>query len=312
MANVHPTIIEAAATWYVDLQNAGTDESAHQAHQQWLLAHPQHRQAWARVEKLQHTLSQLEGDSSTLRNARNNRRQTIKALSLLLMVGGTGLAWQQKDGIERLTAQYHTNTGELRTLALADGGELLLNTNSHVDINYSTTQREIRLHGGEILVTTAQDALNRPFIVRTRHGRVRALGTRFSVRDVNDQTRVDVYEQAVEIQPADSTTSALRLEAGQRSEFTRQHIPSPYPLPANSDAWRQKLLIVSDWPLPQFLTELSRYRTGHLGCNDAATGLRISGAFNLTNTSAVLDNLANTLPIKIRYFTRYWVQVELA
>ena len=31
MANVHPTIIEAAATWYVDLQNAGTDESAHQA-----------------------------------------------------------------------------------------------------------------------------------------------------------------------------------------------------------------------------------------------------------------------------------------
>lgn len=312
MTSVSPAVIEAAATWYVDLQDAGADESTHRAHEQWLLAHPLHQQAWARVEKLQHTLNRVDGNSSTLRNARLSRRQSIKALSLLLMAGGTGLTWQQQVGFQKLTAQYHTSTGEQRTITLADGGELVLNTDSHVDINYSKTQREVILHGGEILLTTVKDIAERPFFVRTRHGSIRALGTRFSVRDDDQQTRVDVYEHAVEIQPTAAPHSSSRVDAGQRLEFTQRQVHTLKPVPANSDAWRQQLLIVSDWPLAQFLAELSRYRPGRLSCEHTAAELRISGAFHLKDTSAVLDNLANTLPVQIHYFTRYWVKVDLA
>jgi transmembrane sensor len=42
--------------------------------------------------------------------------------------------------------------------------------------------RRIELLKGEVLITTAKDSALRPFIVQTRHGTARALGTRFSVR----------------------------------------------------------------------------------------------------------------------------------
>ncbi|MNN89303.1 fec operon regulator FecR [compost metagenome] len=47
-----------------------------------------------------------------------------------------------------------------------------------------------------------------------------------------------------------------------------------------------------------------------LRCAEAVRGLSISGAFRIDDTDAVLENLARTLPVKVRYLTRYWVSIE--
>lgn len=70
------------------------------------------------------------------------------------------------------------------------------------------------------------------------------------------------------------------------------------------------MLIASDWRLEDFLAELSRYRPGRLVCDEQVADLRLSGAFHLNDTDVVLENLANTLPVRLRYLTRYWVRVE--
>lgn len=49
-----------------------------------------------------------------------------------------------------------------------------VNTDSAVDVAYSATQRRIRLHHGEIMITTAPDA--RPFLVNTPHGVIQRAG----------------------------------------------------------------------------------------------------------------------------------------
>ena len=52
-----------------------------------------------------------------------------------------------------------------------------------------------------------------------------------------------------------------------------------------------------------------RYRPGLLRCDPAVAPLRVSGAFQLHDTDAVLAALPATLPVSVRYRTSYWVTI---
>jgi transmembrane sensor len=103
---------------------------------------------------------------------------------------------------------------------------------------------------------------------------------------------------------------ALRLETGQQVTFDRDRVGSARPLPAGSTAWVQGMLSVDDWRLGDFIEELGRYRPGVLRCAAEVQGLSISGAFRIDDTDTVLENLGKSLPVKVRYLTRYWASIE--
>ncbi|THF65552.1 DUF4880 domain-containing protein [Pseudothauera nasutitermitis] len=303
--------LERAAAWYLDLRNAGPDAPEHQEHARWLALDPTHRQAWERVQRLRHTFDQLPEavGRDTFHAAHSARRQMLKTLTVLLMTGATGtLAWREKEAIQVLTATHRTGTGERSEITLADGGQLQLNTATALDVRYDASQREIRLHHGEILITTAPDPQQRPFIVRTRHGSIRALGTRFAVRADTGDSLVQVFEHAVEIRPADGATPLL-LQTGQQARFSATATQPAAPLEANADAWSNGLLAVDNWPLGRVIDELARHHKGHLGCDPAIAHLTLSGVFHLDDIPGVLQNLSATLPIRVVYRTRYWVRV---
>lgn len=305
-------ILERAAHWYVELR-CEPDAATRAAHQHWLDSDPRHQQAWARLDRLQGTFGGVAPQltRSTLSGARAKRREVLKVLSLLLAAGGAGgLAWRSTP-VQGLFADQRTATGEHRALALDDGTRLHLNTASAVDIRYSAQLRQIDLLQGEILVETARDALSRPFVVHSAEGSIRALGTRFLVRREGELTRVCVLEHAVEVR-CTASLAALRVEAGQQLAFSADQ-PGPLrPAAPQADAWIRDMLVVNDWPLGQFIAELQRYRRGHLGCADGIAGLRLSGAFRLTDSDVVLDNLTTTLPVRIRRFGGLWARVEAA
>src|SRR5690606_3701418 len=48
--------------------------------------------------------------------------------------------------------------------------------------------------------------------------------------------------------------------------------------------------------LRSFLAELSRYRSGHLGCDDAVAAIRVSGAFPLDDIEQTLLSLTESFP----------------
>lgn len=304
--------LEAAAQWYVDLCDG--DERVNEAHRHWLQSDPRHALAWARVERLQSTLSRVTADIArpTLNASRLKRRTTLKVLAILLSAGGAAGLGLQVSPWRNVMADQRTGTGERRQIALADGSSLQLNTSTAVDIRFGDTLREIHLREGEILVQTATDTQRRPFIVHTPQGSIRALGTRFTVRSDGEQSRVGVLQHAVEVRPLLAPEQIMRVDAGQQLLFSRQDAGHLEQLPIASDAWARGQLVVSDWRLADFIQELSRYRPGHLGCDPRAGNLRISGAFQLADTDSVLDNLGGTLPVRIRRLTRYWVQVEFA
>ena len=305
-------LLEAAARWYVQLVDQPNNIDERQAWQLWLDADPRHRAAWSRMQALEQRLGGVSADivRPTLGRAGNKRRRTLQLLTLLMVAGTAGIAARESNGLRTYIADQRTRTGERRQVRLADGGVLDINTLSAVDVEYTDTRRLLRLHQGEIHIQTAADSLRRPFEVETPEGRVLALGTRFNVYSDSGQTRVAVLEHAVEVRPRDSLQAPLRIEAGQQVVFTSLQAESPAAASPGVGAWTAGKLVALDQPLGNFLEALSRHRPGVLVCDPAVADLRLSGSFRLGDTDAILENLAASLPVKVRHVTRYWARVE--
>ncbi|QEI05149.1 DUF4880 domain-containing protein [Pigmentiphaga aceris] len=323
-----------AAQWFF-LLNSG-DATATERHRcaQWRAADPVHEIAWQRAERINQTFQMLPGDLAMPalgRQARTDRRAVIKTLAVLLVAAPVGWqGWRLASGHPWL-ADHRTQTGERRELRLPDGTRLTLNTASAVDVAYDGTRRLLRLRAGEILIDTAPDSVAanhpayRPFMVETPAGMLRALGTRFVVRRLDDDvsaklpglngsaahaySEVAVLDGAVEIRPAANADRVLVLRAGQQTAFTDIAVEAPGVLSPQVDDWARGILRATDMRLADFLTELGRYRPGVLRCDPAVADLKISGVFQLRDTGPVLDSLPQALPVSVHYRTRYWVTV---
>jgi len=70
--------------------------------------------------------------------------------------------------------------------------------------------------------------------------------------------------------------------------------------------WARGILAVENIRLDEFAAELARYRPGIVRCDPAVAHLRITGAFQLNDTEAVLLNVIHLLPVDVVYRTRYW------
>lgn len=303
--------LEQAALWYTRL-NAETATDVDQlAWQAWLTAAPQHGWAWQQAERLQQRMQRVPGSLAertldlATRERRANRRGVLKGL--VVLVGGASLGW---GGYRQVCegpwlADYRSSMGERRPVALQDGSQLLLNSDSAVDVRFDAQQRLVLLRQGEILITTGSDSQRRPFSVQTRQGRILALGTRFSVREQGPDTLVSVFEHKVQITTARGQTALL--SAGQCCRFNADGIEQPTPLDSAADAWSRGLLIANDQRLDSFVGELARYRRGWLRCDPAVAGLRISGTFEIDDSEQILRALAGSLPIRVVQRTRYWV-----
>lgn len=302
--------LQAAVQWYLTLHDAEVSREQREGWQRWLEARPEHASAWARIERLQRQLHGVPQDVAlpVLSQMGIQRRHGLK-LALLLAAGAATFGGYRASPY---SADFATRTGERRTVTLADGSSLELNTDTRVDIEFDTRQRLIHLRQGEIFISTASDATARPLSVQTPHGRVLALGTRFDVRLQPSFSTVSVQAHAVEVRPRDNPALAQRVEQGQALTFGSDVLGGLRSAAAEDNAWTRGLLVAIDWRLDAFVQELARYRPGYLGCAGEVGGLRISGAFRLDDIDGVLANLPVSLPVRVRGFSRYWTRIERA
>lgn len=305
-------VVRQAIHWMVRLRGNG-DTELHRACEHWRGLNDEHELAWQRMQQLDRELEMglkaMPGAGLALDNARSrlSRRQALKLLSGAA-VGGTAL-WLTRDITpwERLTADLATATGERRGLALADGSQLQLNTDSAVDIRFDSQQRLIELRRGEILVSSAIQAA--PLRVHTAHGLVQAQAARFVVRQDKAASRLSVLQGSVALNPP-SALSKQVVEAGQSINLTHDGIRPVQQLDMEAGAWVDGLIVTRDMCLADFLAEVSRYRHGRLACTEGIADLRLSGVFRLDDTDRLLALLPHTLPVQLRYRTRWWVTVE--
>ncbi len=312
---------QETVAWYVRLCSGAATAADQQAWQRWHQQHPDHQRAWQRIAAMRASVQRVPSRIAlpTLLAANTSRRHTLRSIAALAGSGVLGwAAWRASADHQAVwLADYRTGVGERRSVALADGSLLTLNTDSAADVHFSPQQRSVYLRAGELLLETAHSRQRgtplgnaRPFTVHTAHGSVRALGTRFSVRQHADSTVVAVLADAVEIRPLDTASAPMLLRTGQQARFTARHADAPQPVDDSVAAWDYGSIIASDWRLDDLVAELARYRPGHLACDPAVAALRVSGAFPTTDTDTALRVLARSLPVRVRQHTRYWVRVE--
>lgn len=308
-APIDAAIVEQASQWLMLHWGGELDAQQRQAFATWEQAHPEHRRPWQRLQQLQETFAAVPADCAraVLHDRPDpQRRAALKALGLLLVAGGSGYLLHEQRPWRAAFAQHRTATGEIRHMLLSDGTRLDLNSASAIDLRFSARERRIRLLGGEILLTSGHDA-NRPLIVESASGDVQALGTRFSVRELNGGTQVELFDGQLRVSPRHG--ASVYMSAGHSLWFSDSACGPMHPANPDSSSWSEGRLVAERQPLGHFLAELERYRPGWIRCDAAAASLLLTGVFPLENTDNVLKALERTLPVRVETVTRYWVTV---
>lgn len=310
-APIAAAIVEQASRWLMLNWGGGLDATQQAEFDDWFAADPEHRRAWQRLQQLQSTLERVPTQTARQvlgdRPDSSGRRRALQQLGLLLVAGGGLYAAQSRLPWREAIADQRTGSGDIRRLQLTDGTRLAINSGSAVDIRFSERERRIRLWSGEVLVTSGHDVAQRPLLVETDAGEVLALGTRFAVREIDGGTRVDLYEGAVAI--TTGRVGRVQLRAGEGLWFSADAVGDVQAADGNVIAWEQGQLVAERQPLGEFLRELQRHRPGVIRCDEAAASLPITGVYPLDDTDRILAALQQSLPIRIRYRTRYWVEV---
>jgi transmembrane sensor len=300
-------LLEEAAELLIRLHSGDADAEA--AIAQWRQRSDMHARAWQRAENVLRSFRQVPGDVGrrTLAGLHGaERRRMLRALGGIAFAAP--LAWALWQEQAEWSADLHTAIGEQKTMQLADGTRLVLNTSTAVNIAFDARERRIHLVRGEIMITTGQDTAHRPFRVTSAEGEVRPIGTRYAVRQESGETHVAVFEGKVEI-----TTRAgqrQRLSMGEQAFFRNAVVALPRGLSTDAGLWEQGMLLARDMRLADWVEEMGRYRRGVLRCSPAVAELRVSGAFPLTDSEAALDLLTKTRPVAVRRLTDYWVSFD--
>jgi len=315
--------LEQAANWYAALHAEGEGGQQRKAWSEWLAASPQHRRAWAHIESVSRRFEPLRAQSEAERDAasaavRVSAKQAAsrrRMLTCLAALGGTGLtAWLTwrftplPGLVVAWRAGYHTGVGEQRDVVLADGTRVWINTDSALDVDYDDTHRLLILQAGEILIDTARDPHDRPFYVDTRHGRMQALGTRFTVRQTASCTELSVFDGLVEIRTRSGITE--RVAAGKQRSFTGDTISGAAAADPAREAWSHGVILADDISLDALIRELGRYQHGHIGVDPRVANIRVVGRFPIDNPDQALAMLARDLPVSIQRTLPWWTTVE--
>jgi transmembrane sensor len=315
--------IYAATNWFVILTSGDATDQDRKDWERWLNSSETNKEAWQQVETVTHCFTGLESKTSiavlnrpidTRHIASYERRKAIKSLSILLVVGTTSWYGYKQKPWYAFIADYSTAVGEIKNVKLDDGSQLTLNTDTKVAISFSDNIRQVRLLHGEVYVETAPDnhAGNRPFVLTTEHGTVKALGTKFSTRIFKNRSCVNVYEDAVEVKPIHGQGDKVIVNAGELVKFTADIFQQKMLFESSTISWMNGFIIVDSIKLDQFVEELSRYRRGVLRCDPAIANLEISGAFPVNDIPAVLNSLTSTLPVRVQSYTQYWTMLKPA
>src|SRR5690606_14686343 len=123
----------------------------------------------------------------------NSGRRYAAAASVVILAGALLLVF-----VPTRPQVYSTGIGEQRTVKLADGSIVHLNTDSSLRVEYSPATREVHLVEGEALFVVAKEPA-RPFRVEAGQTTVQALGTQFNVYRRAGGIEVSVIEGAVRV-----------------------------------------------------------------------------------------------------------------
>lgn len=221
------------------------------------------------------------------------------AASIASVAIGIGVVSSHRNASSPTPVVHETGLGGKKTIPLADGSTVELNTDSEVHITLTPERRSLKLIRGEALFRVAHDP-SRPFDVVAGTTTVRAVGTEFSVR-LHDPSYVEVVvaEGRVALVPPRGLPTlqpgdALALKRGEAGRFrmTKNEVERRH-------AWTKGLLVFAGETLPQAAAEFNRYNLRKLKIVDPALDrVTVGGTFRVDEVNRFVAALESGFNIR--------------
>ena len=307
-------IAEEAILWMVRLQSGEVSPAEHQAFKAWRSRDSRHADAFKRLQSGLDTAqaSPWRGRPSApvlhAINAPSGRRSfmcnslAFGALAVSLGVLGRAAYWPSANDLE-------TGTAERRNWQLADGSRLQLNARSCVSTAFVDNPRQLQLHQGELVLDVARNP-QVPFVLRTAQGTLRCNGGRLMVRQTPDATRLATLDGSLRLIP--ERGAVAMIEPRRSVVFDHTRIVQQQPLLRGEAAWLDGWLEARNQPLADVIETIRAYRRGIVRLDSSLDNLTVSGLYPLDNSDQSLEMLEQQLPIRVRRFNSYWINIERA
>ena len=295
-----------ATDWLILLQEMPNDEEVRERFEAWLAASSENEKAWettARTSDLIKAIGVEEPKASTIavvpqdRLARPKTRRSLRwAVPAAAAIAACWAVIFGPNTVLALQSDHMTGTGEIMTLDLADGTQLVLAPETAIRIDIAPDKRTVELLKGEVYFDVASNP-DRPFRVDVRNVEAVVLGTAFVVRRNDtgawvalEEGRIDVSADQVDAPVLENLVPADVVEvswAGLVNRRTRA--------PEDIAAWRSGKLIAQDETIASVIDRLRPHYGGMIMINDKALGGRsITGVYSLSDPIGALGTIAET------------------
>jgi transmembrane sensor len=201
-----------------------------------------------------------------------------------------------------LAADYHTQVGVQRTISLAEGVSVEMNSRTSIGLRSVPGENRqgdaIELISGEVAVSAAC-AADRPLVVFAGGGQTQSSQAKFDIRHNGGSIRVICLEGAVEVERAGAR---MTLRAREQASYSDRGIgPATMIDPAVVMAWQQGMLVFRDEPLAQVIDEVNRYWAGRIILLDPNLGRRrVTARIELARIVEVISYVQSALGAKVR------------
>lgn len=230
------------------------------------------------------------------------RRSRYAGISLsLCALLLSALCWAG-DGDSSGMREYRTETGEQRTIPLADGSTIFLDVESTVRIS-ETGGRKVYLDKGQAAFEIARNPAGRPLLVQVDQATIHAARSNFHVRRKGDLTVVSIIKGEVRVV---SATADVNVPSPKRRTArpvgSQLIISSDGAISAPKDVsivlvamWRERRLAFRHQTLAEIADEFNRYnKSPKLRVESEVLKLRtFSGVIDANDPQTLLDYLAN-------------------
>jgi len=324
--NSKEEIQEQACLW-ISRMDRGCSTQEKQDMVAWVNQSNAHREILMKMASLWDDLSVLNELSALfpLENAskrthyRFRRFSLAASLLLVVLMGGsliTDINFSPLFSYNTKTTKevelFSTKVGEQASFSMNDGTSIQLNTNSIVEVAYSSRQRHLRLIQGEAKFDVAKDS-TRPFTVTAGEKSFTALGTIFNIQKNTDQNlellvtegKVLITKSIEVIKSISDNIGSIKLDdlpgvlvkSGEKAiidDSTLNPIKKVSLVQVQRDlAWQQGMLIFEGEPLAEALKEISRYSNTHFEIiDDELAQLIIAGYFKADDIDGLLKSLS--------------------
>jgi transmembrane sensor len=320
-------IMDAASLWLAR-RDRGLCAAEQDDYMQWLRADPRHAEALAQHAAALERMMQLyewtpahdtepnpDLFASVPARGRAWARWTGAALAVAAVIALGFILWERPWSRLDASALASAPMSYLRVnerLALPDGSRVELKDGTQLVVQYSESERRVKLAGGEAHFSVWKDA-RRPFVVDVGGVEVRAVGTAFNVRLEQGSVQVLVTEGKVSVGRPDDVSSEPTEEkpihlitVGQQATvaLAQPHAPSVAQV-TNEDiarelSWQAPRLEFNETPLADAVAEFNRLNRHQLEIGDAElASRRIGGTFRPDNVEGFIAALGPALNVRV-------------